>query len=42
MCDKMVAAGSTYTETCRSFSVSIKELASHFTEEEVVAVSDML
>ncbi len=39
MCDKMVTTGYAYTETCRSFSVSIKDLAMHFTQGEVVAVS---
>lgn len=38
-CDRMVATGNSYTEACRSFSVSIKELSSHFKDSEVVTVS---
>ena len=39
-CDRMVATGNSYTEACRSFSVSIKELSSHFQDSEVVTVSE--
>ena len=38
-CDRMVTTGNSYTEACRSFSVSIKELSSHFKDSEVVTVS---
>ena len=38
-CDRMVSTGNSYTEACRSFSVSIKELSAHFKELEVVSVS---
>ncbi len=38
-CDRMVATGNSYTEACRSFSVSIRELSTHFKELEVVSVS---
>ena len=36
----MVTTGNSYTEACRSFSVSIKELSTHFKEFEVVSVSE--
>lgn len=38
-CDRMVATGKSYTEACRSFSVSIKELSSHFQDSDVITVS---
>ena len=38
MCDKMVGTGNSYMESSRCFSVSLKELSSHFEETEVVKV----
>lgn len=38
-CDRMVTTGQSYTEACRVFSTSLKGLASHFKDDEVVAVS---
>ena len=35
----MVATGNSYTEACRSFSVSVKELSSHFQDSDVITVS---
>ncbi len=38
-CDRMVSSGIGYTDASRAFSVSVKDLASHFQENEVIAVS---
>ena len=38
-CDRMVVTGNSYTEACRSFSVSVKELSSHFQDSDVITVS---
>ena len=38
-CDRMVNSGISYMEECRSFSVSVKELSSHFEKGESVSVS---
>ncbi len=35
----MVSSGIGYTDASRAFSVSVKDLASHFQENEVIAVS---
>ena len=38
-CDRMVASGLGYTEACRVFSGSVRELSVHFKDNEVVSVS---
>lgn len=38
-CDRMVSSGVAYMEDCRTFSGSVKELATHFEKGDAISVS---
>ena len=38
-CDQMVLSGQTFLDASRSFSGTLKELATHFNDQETVSVS---